>query len=205
MLKHNYVNLMDRVNISGASEERIAAKCKVYWKTTYRLRSHKVLRLCTCLAAFVLMVCAIMSLTGKDQLSPFVLTAYASDDGIVSKTIMTENTSIPVSTFETQSGVNGYVFSYNRKDNSETPVITIVSAGDNEEQIDEIVGIKTDPTQNYFFFIPGTTESPCIADLFISDEKNNIVYKYTVIIKKVYDDSTLAELTSITATSRVRK
>lgn len=158
-------------------------------------------------ACFCLMLCtAIPFFSGKNVSSPFVLTAYAasSDDDCMVEGILEKGKQIPISKVETSSGLVGFMFSHNKQDNT-VPTIAFLGSvptySENEvtlseEQvldIEELLGHASDPTQSYFFFLPGDTAEPYTMPLMLHDEENKKVYQYEIEIVEI-DGSYYAEI-----------
>ena len=111
---------------------------------------------------------------------------------------------IPISKVETTSGLVGFMFSYNKQDDTvptiafmgSVPAYSEQEVNLSEEQvldIEELLGHASDPTQAYFFFLPGDTAEPYTMPLMLHDEKNSKVYQYTIeIVEK--DGSYYAEI-----------
>ena len=132
--------------------------------------------------------------------SPFVLTAYALDNhNSLSSIVMQEGESVPVSLFETESGLKGFVFSHDCGDTGQSGAIAIMSEGDNAASIDEIVGLATEQGKQYYFFIPAEGKAaPYSLSLFITDEHTNTVGQLTIVIEQNEDGYTarIDELTT---------
>lgn len=158
----------------------------VSWAVEYRrvplstrLFHKPFLKACACflVIALVLGVAFFRSEDGK-AVSPFILTAYATslDNDSTTANVLEKGKQIPISKFETTNGLTGFVVSYNKADDDIPSAIAIVSAGDNRDSIDEIVGIAIDPTQNYYFYIPGENEvEPYTLSLFLSEDRKSVV------------------------------
>lgn len=121
--------------------------------------------------------------------SPFVLTAYALDnDNRLSSVVMQEGEKAPVSMFETESGLWGFVFSYTTDDFEQPISISIVNEDQQltaDEKIEAISGIEMDNTQKYIFFIPPQNETaPYRVPFTIQDEDNNTVLLLTLLIEQ---------------------
>jgi hypothetical protein len=151
-----------------------------------RLFRNPFINACACFLAVALLLILTFSHDegGNVISSPFILTAYASsEDGSATATVLEKQKQFPISRFETSTGLTGFVFSSNKTDITQPSSITIISAGNSDEQIEEIVGVINDPTQNYYIYIPEENEvEPYVFSIFISDEKTNSVYQYKITI-----------------------
>ena len=151
-----------------------------------RLFRNPFIKACACFLAvtLILILTFFRDEDGNAISSPFILTAYASsEDGSATATVLEKQKQLPISRFETSTGLTGFVFSSNKTDNTQPSSIAIISAGNSDEQIEKIVGIITDPTQNYYIYIPEENEvEPYVFSIFISDEKTNSVYQYKITI-----------------------
>lgn len=187
----------------------------VSWAVEYRrvplstrLFHKPFLKACACflVIALVLGVAFFRSEDGK-AVSPFILTAYATslDNDSTTANVLEKGKQIPISKFETTNGLTGFVVSYNKADDDIPSAIAIVSAGDNRDSIDEIVGIAIDPTQNYYFYIPGENEvEPYTLSLFLSDTETNIICQYKITITQT-NGGYYAELVEENIMERVTK
>lgn len=174
-----------------------------------RLFRKPFMKACACflVIALVLSISFFRDEGGNVVSSPFILTAYAisSEDGSATANVLEKQNQVPISRFETSTGLTGFVFSSNKSDNTQPSSITILSAGSSDKQIDKIVGLMNDPTQNYYIYIPGENEvEPFIFSLFISDEKTNSVYQYQITIAQ-NDGSYYAELSEENIIERIIK
>lgn len=174
-----------------------------------RLFHPPVMKACACFLAIILILGLAFSL-GKNVnrvSSPFILTAYAalSEGGGITVNILEKDKQIPISKFETANGLNGFVVSCNKADDGMPASITILSAGNNRDRIEEIVGIAADPAQNYYFYIPGENEAePYMIPLFLTDIETNLIYQYKVTITQI-GDSYYAELAEERIMERITK
>lgn len=177
---------------------------------TTRLFRKPLLKACACFLVFALLF-GVAFLRGEDGnvvSSPFVLTAYAvSHDGSeTASSILEKGKQVPISRFETENGLTGFVVSYNKPDDSLPSSITIIATDDNSQnRIAEISGIANDPTQNYFFYVPGENETePYTLPLFLTDTKANLICQYKVTITQ-NDGDYYAELVEETIMERITK
>lgn len=127
--------------------------------------------------------------------SPFVLTAYATGvDNTVSAVEMKEGENIPVSFFEANNGMRGYVFSYAADDPKQPISVSIINADQQftvDEKIETISNLEMDSTQRYVFFIPPQNEAgPYSLPLTMHDEETNTVALLKVVIEQAEDGYT---------------
>ena len=189
----------------------------VSWAVEYRrvplstrLFRKPFLKACACFLVIAL-VFGVAFFWGKDGnvvSSPFILTAYAAspDDGSTTANVLEKGKQVPISRFETESGLSGFVVSYNKPDDT-LPSSIIVFSADNsvQEQIEEISGITNDLTQNYYFYIPTENEvEPYTLPLFLTDIEANLICQYKVTITQI-DGSYYAELVEESIMERVTK
>lgn len=156
-----------------------------------------------CVAVVALAFGAIPFLNNDPAVSPFVLTAYAMEpDNSLSAVTMQEGENIPVSMFEADNGMWGFVFSY-EADDPEQPISVSIMNTDQQltvdEKIETISGLEMDSTQKYVFFIPPQNEAePYSLPLTMHDEETNTVALLKVIIEQTEDGYTarIDELTT---------
>lgn len=196
------MNYIDDDLVSGAVEYRRT-------RLSTRLLRNPFLKACACflVIAFILGLAFFRNKEGNVVSSPFILTAYAAipDNGSTMAYILEKGKQVPISTFESTSGLTGFVISYDKPEDGMPSSIAIISAGNNRDRIEEIVGIATDSTQNYYFYIPGENEmEPYVVPLFLTDTEANLVCQYTITITQIAG-SYYAELTEENIIERVTK
>ena len=119
-------------------------------------------------------------------LFPLVLTAYAvENDNTVSTALLQEGESVPVSLFETDNGIKGFVFSYDITTPGQTSSVSIMTEGEFPGIIYEIAGIEMDKEKNYIYFIPEQSKTtPYFLMIPYSDIEKDMVYEYHLIIEE---------------------
>ena len=119
-------------------------------------------------------------------LFPLVLTAYAvENDNTVSSALLQEGESVPVSLFETDNGIKGFVFSYDITTPGQTSSVSIMTEGEFPGIIYEIAGIEMDKEKNYIYFIPEQSKTtPYFLMIPYSDIEKDKVYEYHLIIEE---------------------
>lgn len=119
-------------------------------------------------------------------LFPLVLTAYAvENDNTVSTALLQEGESVPVSLFETENGIKGFVFSYDITTPGQTSSVSIMTEGEFPGIIYEIAGIEMDKEKNYIYFIPEQSKTtPYFLMIPYSDIEKDMVYEYHLIIEE---------------------
>ncbi len=143
--------------------------------------------------------------SGDETTLPFVLTAYAisPDNTDIVTTKLEQGVSVPVSYFETNSGILGFVFSCENTAKDTPTSISVITHGNFNEYVDEIVGIAIDPSQNYYIFIPSETEViPYTVFISSTDMEKELVYELTLQITQK-DNEYYAELISETTHNAV--
>lgn len=188
----------------------------VSWAVEYRrvplstrLFRKPFLKACACFLVIAL-IFGLAFFRGEDGnvvSSPFILTAYAMspDDGNAITNTLEKGKQVPISRFETDNGLIGFVVSCNKANDGLPSSIAIISAGNNRDSIEEIVGIATDPAQNYYFYIPGENEvEPYTLPLFLTDTEANLICQYKITITQI-DGSYYAELVEESVMERVTK
>lgn len=154
-------------------------------------------------ACLCLVLAGILPLFNQSGGSPFMLTAYAlENDSSLSAVSMKEGENIPVSLFEANNGLWGFVFSHAADDPEQPISVSIVNADQQftvNEKIETISGLKMDGTQKYVFFIPPQNETgPYSLPLTMHDKKTDSVALLTVVIEQTEDGYTarIDELTT---------
>lgn len=140
-------------------------------------------------ACLCLVLAGIFPLFNQSGGSPFMLTAYAlENDSSLSVASMKEGENIPVSLFEANNGLWGFVFSY-AADDPEQPISVSIFNADQQFMVDEkietISGLEMDSTQKYVFFIPPQNETePYSLPLTMHDEETDTVALLKVVIEQ---------------------
>lgn len=117
---------------------------------------------------------------------PLVLTAYAMEsDNDVTAALLQEGESVPVSLFETDNGIKGFVFSYEITTPGQTSSVSIMTEGEIPGIIYKIAGIEMDKAKNYIYFIPEQSKTtPYFLMIPYSDIEEDMVYEYHLIIEE---------------------
>lgn len=184
-----------------------AATYKGKAKTAHNKRKHWI-RAAACLAVLAVAF-GIIPFFNQSGTSPFVLTAYALEaDNSVFAFPMVEGKYIPVSLFETENDLKGFVFSYDAPDPSDPASILIrnmnnpVSVG---ESINEIGGLETEQGKVYIYYIlPEDATAPYNLPTFITDAENDTVYQFNIVIEES-DNGYTAELLEVAQYERKTK
>ena len=157
-------------------------------------------------ACLCLVLAGIFPLFNQSSGSPFVLTAYALEsDNSLSAVTMQEGENIPVSPFEADNGLWGFVFSYEADDPEQPISVSILNADKQDmttERIKAISGLEMENTQKYVFYIPPQNEAgPYSLPLTMHDEDTNTVALLTVVIEQTEDGYT-ARIDTLTTYER---
>lgn len=153
----------------------------------FRWTKWKTVAACFVLLAVVLSIFPMYY--NQSTSSPIVLTAYAleGDNGISAST-MTEGEYIPVSLFETETGLKGFVFSYDAPDPNQPASVLIrdmsspITSG---ESINEIAGFEVEQGKIYIYYIFAEgAAAPYNLPTFITDIKHDMVYQFNIVIEE---------------------
>lgn len=107
-----------------------------------------------CIAVIFIFAGIIPLVMKEDKDSTFTITAYASQNSIVITNTVTEESRVPISLFETENGLKGFVFSYDKNDPGEVSSVSIMTEGEIPGVIDEIVGLQMGTDQHYIIYVP---------------------------------------------------
>ena len=108
-----------------------------------------------CVAIAVLAVGIIPLLKSGNEVSQgFVLVAYASENNVVMENELQEGKSVPISFFETENELKGFVFAYNKNNPDDVSSVSVMTEGEFPGVIEEIIGLKLDNGKNYTLYIP---------------------------------------------------
>ena len=126
---------------------------------------------------------------------PFVLTAYAAGiDNTVSAVEMKEGESIPVTFFEANNGVKGFVFSHRATTPQNHVSFSIMTDGSQiaiGQQIEAINGLELSKENIYVFYIPKQDQpAPYSVPLTMEDEASNTLALLNVVIEETAEGYT---------------
>lgn len=167
-------------------EDRYVTEAITYQRSKKKRNWFKWVAAAACIC---LVLAGLFPLFHQPGVSPFVLTAYAlGNDNSLSAVTMQEGENIPVSMFEADNGMWGFVFSH-EADDPELPIsVSVINADQQltvDEKIETISGLEMESTQKYVFFIPPQNEAaPYSLPLTMEDESVNTVALITVVIEQ---------------------
>jgi hypothetical protein len=141
--------------------------------------------------------------------SPFVLTAYAAGvDNAMSAVEMKEGENIPVSFFEANNGLKGFVFSYKADKPQNHVSLSIMTDGAQTtigQQIEAINGLELSKENIYVFYIPAQDQpGPYSVPLTMEDEASNTLALLNVVIEETAEGYT-ARIDSFTIYEKTTK
>ena len=141
--------------------------------------------------------------------SPFVLTAYAAGvDNTVSAVELKEGENIPVSFFEANNGLKGFVFSYKADKPQNHISLSIMTDGAQTtigQQIEAINGLELSKENIYVFYIPKQDQpAPYSVPLTMEDEASNTLALLNVVIEETAEGYT-ARIDSFTIYEKTTK
>ena len=141
--------------------------------------------------------------------SPFVLTAYAAGiDNTVSAVELKEGENIPVSFFEANNGLKGFVFSYKADKPQNHISLSIMTDGAQTtigQQIEAINGLELSKENIYVFYIPAQDQpAPYSVPLTMEDEASNTLALLNVVIEETAEGYT-ARIDSFTVYEKTTK
>ena len=140
---------------------------------------------------------------------PFVLTAYAAGiDNTVSAVEMKEGESIPVTFFEANNGIKGFVFSHRATTPQNHVSLSIMTDGSQiaiGQQIEAINGLELSKENIYVFYIPKQDQpAPYSVPLTMEDEASNTLALLNVVIEETAEGYT-ARIDSFTVYEKTTK
>jgi len=142
-----------------------------------------------CVAIMVLTI-GVLPLFYKDKenASDFSLIVYASQNGTVVENRVQEGVRVPISFFEAENGVKGFVFAYNKKSPGEISAVTTVTEGEFSDVLEEIVGFKLGTDKNYVFYIPEQEKGfPYRFMMTYTDKERNLVHFCYLLVEETKD------------------
>ena len=162
-----------------------------------------------CVAVIAVVFGAIPFFNNGPVVSPFVLTAYAAGiDNTVSAVEMKEGESIPVTFFDANNGLKGFVFSYKADKPQNHLSFSIMTDGAQttiSQQIEAINGLELSKENIYIFYIPAQDQpAPYSVPLTMEDEASNTLALLNVVIEETTEGYT-ARIDSITVYEKTTK
>lgn len=136
-----------------------------------------------CIVFVVLTVGIVPFLMGNDEESVFVLTAYAYENNAAVEYELVVGEKVPVSYFETENGLKGFVFSHAKEKTSEISSISIMTEGEMPGVIDEIVGLELETDKHYTLYVPEQSKGfPYNFMIPYTDEAaNKVIFCYLLV------------------------
>jgi len=142
-------------------------------------------KLAAACVALVVLAIGILPIRNRTNASDqtFMLMAYASDNNVVMENELQEGKSVPINFFETQNGLKGFVFAYNKSNPKDASSISVMTEGEFPGVIEEIIGLELDKHKNYTLYIPEQGEDfPYSFMIPYTDEAaNKVIFCYLLV------------------------
>lgn len=156
----------------------------VNYKATHKGK-RLVWKLAAACVALVVLAIGILPLRNRTNAADqsFVLVAYASDNNVVMENELQEGRSVPISYFETQNGLKGFVFAYKKSNPRDVSSISVMTEGEFPGVIEEIIGLELDKNKNYTLYIPEQGKDfPYSFMIPYTDEASNkVIFCYLLV------------------------
>ena len=199
------VNAMEYIDDDLVSGAVTYTRQKRKWWTNWKA-------IAACVVVIALVFGAIPFLNNNTNApigSPFVLTVYAAGiDNTVSAVEMKEGENIPVSFFEANNGLNGFVFSHRATNPQNHVSFSIMTDGSQTtigQQIEAINGLELSKDNIYVLYIPAQDQpAPYSVPLTMEDEASNSIALLNVVIEET-EDGYIARIDSITVYEKTTK
>ena len=120
---------------------------------TRRMQIWKLVAACVAIVVLAVGIVPLLN-SGNDVNNRFLLVAYASENNVVIENELQEGASVPISFFETENGLKGFVFAYNKSNPKDVSSISVMTEGEFPGVINEIIGLELEKGKNYVFYIP---------------------------------------------------
>ena len=105
---------------------------------TRRMQIWKLVAACVAIVVLAVGIVPLLN-SGNDVNNRFVLVAYASENNVVIENELQEGASVPISFFETENGLKGFVFAYNKSNPKDVSSISVMTEGEFPGVINEII------------------------------------------------------------------
>lgn len=135
-------------------------------------------------AAVILFVISIFPfLRREEEVDGFVLVAYAAENNTIVENELQEGNRVPISFFETEKGLKGFVFAYSKSNPKDVSSISVMTEGEFPGVIETIVGLELDKEKNYTLYIPEQgKEFPYSFMIPYTDEAaNKVIFCYLLV------------------------
>ena len=141
----------------------------------------KAMAACAAVGLFVVSIFPLMK--KEEENAGFVLVVYAAENNVIVENELQVGVSVPVSFFETESGLKGFVFAYNKSNPKDVSSVSVMTEGEFPGVIDEIVGMELDKDKNYTLYIPEQgKEFPYSFMIPYTDEAaNKVIFCYLLV------------------------
>ena len=141
-----------------------------------------------CIALVVLTAGLVPFLTGKDEENVFVLIAYAHENSTTIEYELVEGEKVPISYFETENGLKGFVFAHNKTNPDAVSSISVMTEGEFPGVVEEIVGLELDTDKDYTLYVPEQSKDfPYSFMIPYTDEANNKVIFCHLLVEETED------------------
>ena len=161
----------------------------VNYKATHK-RKQRIWKIAAaCVAVAVLAIGIIPFLNrGNVESTPFVLVAYASENNVVVEHELREGKSVPISFFETENGLKGFVFAHSKTNPDDVSSVSVMTEGEFPGVIEEIIGLELDNNKNYTLYIPEQGKDfPYSFMIPYTDEAANKVFFCYLLVEETED------------------
>ncbi len=116
-------------------------------------RIWKIVAACVAVAVLAIGIIPLLN-RGSVESKPFVLVAYASENNAVVEHELQKGKRVPISFFETENGLKGFVFAYDKSNLGEVSSVSVMTEGEFPDVIDEIIGLELGTDKHYTLYIP---------------------------------------------------
>ena len=141
----------------------------------------KAMAACATVILFVISIFPLLK--REEEVDGFVLVAYAAENNTIVENELQEGNRVPISFFETEKGLKGFVFAYSKSNPKDVSSISVMTEGEFPGVIDEIVGLELDKEKNYTLYIPEQgKEFPYSFMIPYTDEAaNKVIFCYLLV------------------------
>ncbi len=176
MKSGKFSDALGEINISYIEEV-------VNYKATFKRKQYLLKAIAACAAVVLITISIFPLLKNGEENTGFLLVAYAAENNVVVENVLQEGVSVPVSFFETEKGLKGFVFAYQKSNPKAVSSVSVMTEGKFPGVIDEIVGLELDKDKNYTLYIPEQgKEFPYRFMIPYTDETaNKVIFCYLLV------------------------
>ena len=176
MISGKFTEALGEIDISYVEEV-------VNYKAASKQKRNLWKAMAACAAVILFVISIFPFLKREEEVDGFVLVAYAAENNTIVENELQEGNRVPISFFETEKGLKGFVFAYSKSNPKDVSSISVMTEGEFPGVIETIVGLELDKEKNYTLYIPEQgKEFPYSFMIPYTDEAaNKVIFCYLLV------------------------